>query len=249
MDKSLTPLIIVFTIVILLTVIILNSNIGEKNSPGKRNGQISEEIEFAISRKNKILQKRLPKTVAELNFNSTKHLAKAKSQLSNKQEKEAEDTLRTILVFEPNNMYALSLLGGIFYYSNRYDEAEYIFKKQIQIDPNSYLAYNRLASTLAKQKKFNAAIKTNSVALSINPESPEVNINLAGMYSITGKKKRALMHFKKAYEAFGYAILPLSYDNAFDNIRSSPEFQEIIAKAKKELPSPKKVMKKSTTTQ
>lgn len=201
---------------------------------------MSREMDLSISRAQQ-KTKKSTRTAADIKFDAEKHLAEAKKQLSNRQEKEAEDTLRTILVFEPNNMGALSLLGGIFYYSNRYHEAEYIFKQQIEIDPNSYLAYNRLASTLAKQKKFDDAIKTNSKALSINPEAPEVHINLAGMYSITGQKERALMHFKKAFESFGYAILPLSHDNAFDNIRHTPEFQEIISLAEKELPVPKDI--------
>lgn len=235
MNKSLTPLIIIFTIIIFLTIVILNSDLGEKPQKKKEDSAISREMNIQILRQDP--EKELPRIAAELNFNVSKHLKKAKSQLAEKKESDAEDTLRTILVFEPENMNALSLLGGIFYYSGRYDEAEDIFKQQIKIDPNSYLAYNRLASTLAKQKKYDDAIKTTSKALSINPESPDVNINLAGMYSITGKKERALMHFRKAYEAFGYAILPLSLDSAFDNIRYTPEFQSIIAKAKKELPS------------
>ena len=73
------------------------------------------------------------------------------------------------------------------------------------------------------------------MALSLNPESPEVNINLAGMYSLIGKKERALRHFAKAYESFGYAILPFSNDSAFDNIRDTPEFQSILEKARMEL--------------
>ena len=247
MDKSLTPLIIVFAIVILLTIIILNSNPEDKKLPAINREDISRGMNLSISRNKPIQQKTLPRISTTVDFNADKHIAKAKKQLSNKQENEAEDTLRTILVFEPNNMAALSLLGGVFYYSNRYKEAEFIFKKQVKIDPNSYLAYNRLASALAKQKKFGDAIKTNSKALSINPESPEVHINLAGMYSITGKKERALMHFKKAYEAFGYAILPLSHDHAFDNIRQTPEFQEILVKAKKELPESPRKLKKSST--
>lgn len=233
-------------IIILLTIVILNSNLGDKPPPKKKR-DTSREMNLSISRKQENQKKPLPRISTKVKFDAAKHIAKAKKQLSNKQETEAEDTLRTILVFEPENMDALTLLGGIFYYSNRYNEAEFIFKKQIEINPKSYLAYNRLASTLAKQNKFDDAIITNSKALSINPEAPEVHINLAGMYSITGQKERALMHFKKAYESFGYAILALSHDSAFDNIRNTPEFQEILLLAKNDLPSsPKNIEDKVT---
>lgn len=234
MEKSLTPLIIIFTIIIFLTIVILNSNLGEK--PKKKKAEqniINNNMSIRIREKPKQTFKRID---TKFNFNVNEELKTAKRLLAEKKEDEAEDKLRTILVFEPENITAMSLLGGIFFYSGRYDDAEDIFKRQIRIDPDSYLAYNRLASTLAKQKKYEDAIKTTSKALSINPESAEVNINLAGMYSITGKKDRALIHFKKAYEAFGYAILPLSLDSAFDNIRHTPEFQAILAEARNELP-------------
>ena len=51
-------------------------------------------------------------------------LENAKKMLSTGKEEDAEDQLRTLLVFEPDNFPALSLLGGIFYYSQRYAEAE-----------------------------------------------------------------------------------------------------------------------------
>ena len=207
---------------------------------------VHREISLGIDRRK--IEPKLPKIDTKNKFDPAQQIAKAKKMLSAEKEREAEDILRTVLIFDPDNMNALSLLGGIFYYSGRYKEAEDIFTKQIKINPDSYLAYNRLAATLAKQKKFDDAIKTNSKALSINPESPEVHINLAGMYSITGKKERALMHFKKAYEAFGYAVLPLSHDMAFDNIRNTPEFQSIIAKAKMELPEREIKIKEKTTS-
>ena len=124
---------------------------GEKPQKRENVNGIGNNMNLRIRREP---SQKLPHIATEVQFDSTKHLKKAKRLLSEKNEREAEDTLRTILVFEPNNMNALSLLGGIFYYSGRYDEAEDIFKKQIEIDPNSYLAYNRLASTLAKTEKI-----------------------------------------------------------------------------------------------
>jgi len=233
-ETSLTPLIIVFAIIILLTIIVLNSNIDSKK---KTSSNDDSHPELTIRQMKKKISKPRPLLTKDIHFNYDVNFAKAKKLISAKQESEAEDVLRTILVFKPEDLNTLSLLGGLFFYSGRYKEAEDIFKQQIKIDPNSHLAYNRLASTLAKQNKFNDAIKTDSKALAINPNSPEVNINLAGMYSITGKKERALKHLEKAYESLGYAILPLTIDSSFNNIRSTPKFQSLIAKAKQELPS------------
>ena len=217
-ETSLTPLIIVFAIVILLTIVVLNSNIDRKKTSSSSD---DSHPELTIRRMKKKISKPRPVLTKDILFNYDANLAKAKRLISAKREPEAEDTLRTILVFRPDDLDTLSLLGGLFFYSGRYKEAEDIFKKQIKIDPNSHLAYNRLASTLAKQNKFNDAIKTDSKALAINPNAPEVNINLAGMYSLTEKKERAIKHLEKAYESLGYAILPLTVDSAFDNIRSN----------------------------
>ena len=233
MDKSLTPLIAVIALVILLTVIVINSDFGEQKNPQKPDDR-SPKVQLRPnapapfpSRRN--MKKRSDNTQL---LNIGEAIGHAKTLLSNGKIDEAEDTLKTLLVFDPENMQALSLLGGILYYSNRYKEAEVIFRKQIQIDPRNHLAYNHLGSVLAKQKKFKEAIDNASIALGMSPDSGEAHINLSGMYAVVGDKKKAIEHFRKAYDLLGYAILPLSYDEAFNNIRDDKDFQDIISKAR-----------------
>jgi hypothetical protein len=72
-------------------------------------------------------------------------------------------------------------------------------------------------------------------AAEINAKSPDVQINLASMYASTGDIEPCIKHFLLAYQLIGYRILPFSYDPAFDKVRSSPEFQEIISRAKKDM--------------
>jgi len=234
MDKSLTPLIAFFALLILLSFILINSDYLKKDSKKRNEQAIAPKMELRPDTEknllnNKILQRESSNSQL---IDIGKTFGKAKTLLANGKNREAEEMLRTILVFNPNHIQTLSLLGGILYYSNRYDEAEVIFRRQIELNPHSALAYNRLGSTLAKQKKYKEAIDNSSIAVGMKPDSGEGHINLAGMYSMIGEKENAIEHFRKAHKLIGYAILPLSYDEAFDNIRTMPEFQAILSEAK-----------------
>jgi tetratricopeptide (TPR) repeat protein len=234
MDKSLAPLIAVIALVILLTVIIINSDFSNvTETKEEKLKQLPPKVQLRPESNEYPFSTNSSKQNddASLLINIDETLGKAKNLLAGGKPQEAEEILRTLLVFDPDHSQALSLLAGILFYSNRYAEAEVIFRKQIVDNPKNHLAYNRLGATLAKQKKYKEAIDNSSIALGISPESGQAHINLAGMYSVVGKKEKALKHFQEAHRLLGYAILPLSYDEAFDNIRSNPEFQNIISQA------------------
>jgi tetratricopeptide (TPR) repeat protein len=252
MDKSLAPLIAVIALIILLTFIIINSDFSstansDKKSPVKVNPRV--QLRPGSDNYTVDLHYHDKKEKDTHLINTGEAFGKAKSLLADGKTQEAEDTLRTLLVFNPNHTPALSLLGGILFYSNRYKEAEAVFRKQIQLNPKNSLAYNRLGSTLAKQKKYREAIDNSSIALNMNPDSGEAHVNLSGMYSVIGDKEKAIEHFQEAYRLLGYAILPLSYDEAFNNIRGKPEFQNILSKAKHDAEQKEPVEKKKTEPQ
>ena len=234
MDKSLAPLIAIFALIILLSLILVNSKVLNRGRNIDFRSDSSHKMEIRPGEPRKILSTQI---LQQRNGNAGlinigESFGMAKSLLAQGKTDDAEDIIRTILVFNPDHRQALALLGGILYYSNRYKEAEAIFRRQIKLDPANSLAYDRLGSALAKQKKYKEAIDSSSIAVGMTPQSGNGHINLAGMYSMVGDKKRAMEHFKKAYELIGYAILPLSYDEAFDNIRSMPEFQALLSEAK-----------------
>lgn len=247
MDKSLAPLIAVIALVILLTVIIINSDFSSAaDSKTKKTDQPAPKIQL----RTKSSQYPLPTNIIKTNEENSKLInigetfGEAKSLLAEGKTQDAEEKLRTLLVFDPQHSQALSLLGGILYYSNRYKEAEVIFRKQILVNPNNHLAYNRLGSTLAKQKKYKEAIDNSSIALGMSPESGQAHINLSGMYAVVGEKDKSLKHFKEAYRLLGYAVLPLSFDEAFNNIRNHPEFQIILSQAQLKANQKKEEIKK-----
>ncbi len=230
--KSLAPLIAAFTVIILLTIILINLDTGKDKT--KRNSTDTPKNIMELSgNSSPPATYRLPEAdsgdLDAINVNTD--LVKVKALLAENRIEEAEDKLRTILVFAPDNAQALTLFGGILYYSGREKEAEAIFRRQIKLNPKDHLAYNRLGSALAKQKRYQEAINSVAVAVGLDPNSGKAHVNLAGLYSILNDKQAALKHFRKAAKLLGKAILPLSHDPSFDNIRSSPEFQAVVSEA------------------
>ena len=238
-DKSLGPLILFLFIIILLTLWVVNIDVDKEKPLCPTEAMMSYHSSWTSMTKNGLANKSVNKTKKNTNpvfkYDVNKELLIARRLLENNKPKEAEDKLRTLLVFDPENTQALSLLGGLLYYSGRYKEAEFIFKKESVLLPESALVYNSMASAQAKQHKYEDAISAGKKALVLEPNMPQIHLNLAGMYSISGKPEKAIAHLQKAFKAMGSSILPLINDSAFDNIRESSQFQLIISKAKKQL--------------
>ncbi|MFZ2655746.1 MAG: hypothetical protein WAX69_12515 [Victivallales bacterium] len=235
MNKTLAPLIISFAVIILLTFIIINSKPKGSAIELQTNGIAPT---MALNNMSKSKQKRKESAPVKRSVyvpETEKTLEDAKKFLSTGKEPEAEDALKTLLVFEPENQQALSLLGGIFYYSQRFSDAEMIFRKQIRLTPDNESLYNHLGSALAKQSKMQEAIQMTLKAVEINPKSSDAQINLSSMYASAGNTPSCIKHLFSAYQLIGYSILPFTYDQSFDKVRSEPEFQEIIARAKKDM--------------
>jgi predicted Zn-dependent protease len=236
MNKSLAPLIISFAVIILLTFIIVNTKPRESEIELQTNGTAPSMSLNTIS-KNQLRHKAAAPRKPRNSYlpGSDKFIEDAKSLLSANRENEAEDSLRTLLIFEPDNPQALSLLAGIFYYSQRYSDAEMIFRRLAKLNPDNDSVYNHLGSVLARQGKMNEAIKVTLKAVESNPKSPDAQINLSSMYASNGDVEPCIKHFLLAYQLIGSRILAFSYDPAFDKVRSSPEFQEIISMAKRDM--------------
>jgi Flp pilus assembly protein TadD len=241
-NKSLAPLIIFFAVIILLTIVIINLL-----SPDMRKTIEYDQTELLPAMnlspfaKSGGRRKKTPDSEATVKvsseFRSSSYpanlLDKAKNDLGKGAAGNAEEKLRTLLVFEPENREALSILGDIFYASRRYAEAEVVFRRLAKLEPDESSVYNSLGAALAKQKKFDEAIKVTEKALDCEPESAVAYLNLSGMHSVAGNKKVSIEYFKKAYDKVGKKILSISKDPTLDNIRSEPDFIAIVRDAEK----------------
>lgn len=236
MNKSLAPLIVAFAVIILLTFIVVNS----------RPGYVEEQDSTNLSEKNFLsLPKR--KTSGKIQDNSTRKVQsasfspditalveEAKKRLGEHDNNGAEDLLRTVIIFDPENSTALSLLGRIFFYSKRYDLAEEMLAKLLSMEPENETVMNQLGSVLAKKGKFEDAIKKCMKAVELHPDYAEAHINLSAIFSASGDNENSIKHFMAAYKLIGYGVLSYSVDPVFDKVRVFPEFQEIVDKAKKD---------------
>jgi tetratricopeptide (TPR) repeat protein len=244
MNRSLTPLIVLFALIILFTIILINSQSAKKEIDYEKSGLIPE-MKLSPFHRRVHREKSNPQphvlasdVIPDINL----MLIKARRAMEADKYREAEEELRTLLVFYPDNFTALSLLGKIFYDSQRYPEATAIFKKQLKLKPADTTVYNNLGSSLAKQGKFQEAIENTSKALEIEPENTTACLNLAGMYSVMENTDSSVEYFMKAYDQMGEQVIPMTYDPTLENIRQHPEIQKIIEKH-----SPFKKIEKKTS--
>ena len=245
MKKSLVPLIISLSLVVLLTTLVVNTrpemrNQGTTDSEGDKpnislNNNQEESTHGSYKPRTNIMDRN-----AVLNM-----LVKAYTELHKGNIPEAEDKVRTVLIFQPENNEALSLLGKIYYLKHEYKKAEMIFRQQARINRKSAAAYNNLGQVLLKQNKCALAALQFQVAQGLDPGSGLIALNLSGAYSLQGKKQDSLKSFKRAFELLGPQIVIVANHSALDNIRHEQEFQDILRKAYDELAAKRKKADKS----
>ena len=76
-----------------------------------------------------------------------------------------------ILTKSPNNLYALSNLGAVYYRTGRLKAAELTLKKAVTLAPKDEFARRTLGIVYYRQSKFDDAVTELTKALAINPKS------------------------------------------------------------------------------
>jgi tetratricopeptide (TPR) repeat protein len=235
MKKSLAPLIVSFAVIILLTFVVINSRPGgvggEVENPEEKN-----VLSLGATRNKRTHQERRNlDTYSKLSPDSVALIEEAKRYLANDERGKAEEILRTVLVFSPSDIIALSLLGRIFFRSGKYTEAEELFKRLASIEEwKNAVTLNHLASTVAKREKYSEAIDLCLKAQELDKGFAEAYLNLSAIYAASGDIENSSKQMLLAYNLIGYGILSYSIDPIFDKARAMPEFQNIIQKAKKD---------------
>ncbi len=90
------------------------------------------------------------------------------------------------------------ILGRVSYLRGNFPRAKELLEKANSLDPEFYFSYNDLGIVLMKMNKFGDANAAFSVALAINPESVEINTNIAQSLVMMGKSNDAEGYAKKA---------------------------------------------------
>ena len=258
MNKSLAPLIIFLALIILATFIIVNSRsdrsqkYGGNNAPSSPNSPRSA-LDISLDpivtgRQAPVRPYQRTKRAQPEDIDSYKALTDARSFIAEGQMGAAEDALRTLLVFNSDNAAALSLLGGILYATGRYEEASVMLQKRLATQPTSAAAHDELGLILWGKNDSAGAAGEFRKACELSHDSPAYLIHLAGLSAVAGQKDEALLYFAKAADALGPRIVPLSFDAAFDAIRSAPEFIAAVEKARQLTPAASTPLKEATPT-
>lgn len=87
---------------------------------------------------------------------------------------------------------------------------------------------------LQTEKKYSESIKPFKLATEVNPDRPGAYFYLAWAYAGNRDKKKSLRFLNTAVEKGFSAADMITTNKAFDSIRNDPEYQQIMAKLKKQ---------------
>ncbi|WP_282055665.1 tetratricopeptide repeat protein [Maribacter luteus] len=105
---------------------------------------------------------------------------------------EAVNSLIDALKWNPNNEYALIMMGNIFArFKEDIDTALVYYNQVIKNNPNESLAYNNIAANLMQLGKIKEAKSYFHQALEIDPDYPNTNFGLAMISMSEGKNTLA----------------------------------------------------------
>lgn len=229
--NPLAPFILLMALIILMTIIVTNI----KTAQAERTmGAVSRDLLFDPSLPTSFEEMPEPLTEPTLEPDIRGLTAAALDDWARGDFSGAEDKFRTILVFRPNNAVALSHLGALMHHRGDYKTAELMFRKQTLFYPGDPNAYLNLATVLAKQNKLPEALAASKQSLALDPGgSAATHLSLAKIYSLANNRKVALDFLRRAAIQLGPRLIEASWDPSFDNIRQTPEFQELLRDAKR----------------
>lgn len=119
-------------------------------------------------------------------------LARARALLQTGDLATAEEAVWPTLTANANDLNALEILGEIRIRAQRYAEAETLFRRILQLDPNSPFAHKNLAEALRLQGKREAAQAEYAAAVKLSPQDQIMKTDLAQLMLDVGQPGPAL---------------------------------------------------------
>lgn len=231
LTKLLAPLIIFIVLVIILTLVFHGRSLEQKTAQQ----DLLPVLEMRLDRHtvDEISFSRKTETKEGFKFPSVEEvLSSARYEYNADLLPEAEERLRTALVFYPDHKGLYHLLGSLLYKKKEFPGAEKIFRHLVRLDRTDSLAYNNLASVLASMDRYPEALDTVRQAYELNEYSPLIILNLAGICARNGRKQESLQYFRDAYRVLGHRILHFIINRNFDPIREEKIFRDIVKDAR-----------------
>jgi len=131
---------------------------------------------------------------------------------------------------DPNFAQAHYNLGNVYKNQGQLEQAIVEYQKVIQIDPNLAYAHYDLGVVYVKQGQLDQAIAEYQKTIQIDPNFAFAYpyYGLAAIYSLKNETALAIEWLQKAISMDARWIELSKAESAFDNIRQSPEFQQLI---------------------
>lgn len=230
MTKSLIPLILFLSAIVLLTVFLTNTETIRSETirgPELPFSEPTGSLKLDMSDPLNLVPSTTISTPSE-RLSLDKKIIDATAALASNNYEFAINTSKTILVFDPRNYTALSVLGKALYFTDQFKEAETVYTRQSQYYPNDPLVFSNLGYTQAQLKKYPQAIENLQNALRYEPRSGSILLSLAGIYAMNGEKNRALNSLQMSARRLGTDLLNAIEEPMLDNIRDEPEFKRIV---------------------
>lgn len=143
----------------------------------------------------------------------SKSYTKVTQLVEKRQYKKAEEILREILMQNPNNVDARSMLGGIFAQKYQLDAAYREFSKVLEIDPQNSAAHNGMGKVYYykttssdmqvienKDKFYSMALKEFKLAVESDSENFDAYNNAGRIFQEMGELDKAEGYYSKSLE-------------------------------------------------
>ena len=131
------------------------------------------------------------------------------------------------LVFAQNSVQQLFKQGETAESVGDNSQAETIWRKVLQVEPNNGKAYNNLGNALRRQGKLPEALAAHQKALQLNLKDAEAYVGIGNVLNAQGKPDEAVAAYRKAIEFDPkYAI---AYNNLGIALRGQKKLDEAVA--------------------
>jgi tetratricopeptide (TPR) repeat protein len=181
----------------------------ESGAASLRNSDTHRKIgdRFFLSGDYKIAGLQYERTLAINQQNTMALWGLSKTLLKVGEKEKAMQALRTVLLLDPNyeattldiqEVTMLLVMGAYELERKQYDRAERIFKKAIQVKPDSEEAYSGLGEAVLRIGKFKEAEAAFQKVISLNARNHNAYENLARVYTAQGDLEKATIAIKKS---------------------------------------------------
>ena len=151
---------------------------------------------------------------------------------NHKKFEEAYEMALYLYTFENKNYLLCNILGAINSMLMDTDQAQYYYKKAIEINPSYDGAYSNLATCYRGMGNYELAIETYNQAIEINPLNSEAYNNLGLVFKDIGKIDEAIENYSKSLEINENNVLALNnLGLAYRNLKNNDKAIEFFNKS------------------